>query len=53
MTKQELLNTVGGKSILTGTLLGNIYKLGSKIFEIGQALGSAIRRSKSGKICQI
>lgn len=49
----ELKLIIGGASILNGTLLGNIYKIGTKIFEIGQALGSAIRRGRRGILCPI
>ena len=53
LEKNELLRIVGGASILNGTLLGSIYRVGSKIFEIGQSLGSAIRRARYGKLCPI
>ena len=50
--KKELMLIEGGASI-SGTLLNAIAKLGSTILDAGRALGSALRRLSSNKICPI
>lgn len=46
----EMLKIVGGINI-SGTLLNSIAKLLSTLFDVGRAIGSAIRMSKSGRRC--
>ncbi len=46
----EMLNTSGGVNI-SGTLLNSIAKLITTIFDLGKAVGSAIRMSQSGTKC--
>lgn len=43
---------IGGGLNLTGTLLNAFKGLASTIFEIGQAVGGAIRRIGSGNLCK-
>ena len=51
MTKEELMNTVGGATNYSGTLINSIIKAVSWIFEFDQTIGSAIRYKRSGLSC--
>lgn len=55
MKNIELENTkiiVGGGLNLTGTILNAFKGLANSIFEIGQAVGGAFRRIKTGNLCK-
>jgi hypothetical protein len=52
MKKEELVLVVGGSS-LSGTVLNAVIRAVNVAFEIGRALGSAIRRIKSGQRCSV
>ena len=52
LNKQELLAVTGGGTI-TSSMLNAIARGISTITDLGRALGSAIRRMVSGKICPI
>lgn len=52
LTHNEMINLYGGASI-TGAFLSSIIKGIDIILELGRSLGSAIRRSTSGKLCSI
>lgn len=46
---QELVNVIGGG--VTSTMINAISKAINTIYNLGQAIGSAFRRAKTGKIC--
>lgn len=48
--KEELLNTRGGIKI-SAALITSIYKSISFIYEVGKALGGAINRIKTKRMC--
>ena len=48
----ELMAVVGGLSI-TGSLINAFANCTKTIFEIGQSLGTAIRRIVEGSLCQV
>lgn len=50
MSKEELRNIYAGAS-LNGTLINALVRLGSLIFEVARALGSAARRTRTGGYC--
>lgn len=50
MTIQETYDVIGGINI-TAALVSGLTSAVSKIFELGQNLGSALRRLTSGKVC--
>lgn len=52
INKNELYTIIGGAT-LTGTMLSAITKGVSTIYNIGRALGSALRRAISGKYCSL
>lgn len=52
LKKDEMLKIEGGAS-LSAAMLGSIYKTINAIFNIGEALGSYIRRKVEGKMCDI
>ena len=53
MTQEELYNTIGGGSKLSGTMINSFIKMFSLIIDFGRTVGSAIRYKKSGLTCQI
>jgi len=53
MRKEELVLVVGGASSLSGTVLNAVIRAVNVAFEIGRALGSAIRRIKTGQTCSV
>ena len=53
LTNEEMLNVKGGALNLTATLLNSFSRFISTVFELGQAIGSALRRTKEKKICSI
>ena len=48
----EMKNVDGGASV-NPTLINSVYKVFDFIFELGEALGSYIRRASDGKMCDI
>lgn len=52
MTNNELKNIRGGTNI-TGTIINALVSSLKTIHEIGQSLGSAIRRIKENSLCKI
>ena len=52
LKKEEMIKIEGGASI-SATMLGAIYKIVETIYNIGDALGSSIRRTIEGKKCDI
>ena len=52
LEEKELLQIIGGINI-TASFLSAIVRGVSTIYEIGQAVGSALRRVQVGKICPI
>ena len=50
MSKQEMKQVNGGFS-LTAAMFQNMLKFANMFFEIGKALGSALRRSQTGSYC--
>jgi hypothetical protein len=52
MTKEELVNVVGGASI-TGSMLSAIIKGINSLLDLGRSLGSAIRRLRNNTICPL
>lgn len=51
--KVEEMKTVDGGASVTPTLINSVYKVFDFIFELGEALGSYIRRTSDGKMCDI
>jgi hypothetical protein len=51
ISNEVLLNTYGGASSLSGTLINSIIKAVSFILDFGRTIGSAIRYKKSGLTC--
>ena len=50
MTNEELVKIYGGAD-LPSSLLNSITKLINEVYELGRALGSAIRRHADGVLC--
>ena len=48
----ETKEIIGGGTSLTGAILSSIKGCISVVFEIGQAVGGAIRRITSGNLCR-
>ena len=51
LTEEELLRVTGGG--ISATLLNSVSRFIGTIFELGQTVGSAIRRLASKKICKM
>lgn len=51
MSKEELINTVGGASKLNATMINAISRGITSLYDLGRALGTAIRMTISGKRC--
>lgn len=51
LTKEELYNIKGGG--VSAALLNALSRLISTLYELGQSVGSAIRRAKSKNYCKI
>ncbi len=51
INNNELLAIVGGLSI-TGSIVSAFVSGIKTVFEVGQSLGTAIRRIVEGKLCQ-
>lgn len=52
LSNEELLNVKGG-SLITSTFLNSMSRFISTIFELGQSIGSSLRRSAAKKFCSI
>lgn len=52
LQKEEMQKIEGGTDI-TATMVNAIYKVYSLIYTLGESLGSYIRRSSEGKMCDI
>lgn len=52
ISKEEMLKVDGGANF-SASMLSAIYKTIGVVFEIGEALGSYIRRKVEGKMCNI
>ncbi len=52
LKKEEMKKIEGGASI-SAAMLGVIYKIVETIYNLGDALGSSIRRVIEGKNCNI
>lgn len=50
MNNEELKLVYAGAS-LNGTLLNALVRVGSLIFDIARALGSSLRRTRTGSYC--
>lgn len=51
-SEKELMLIVGGFNI-TGTIINAFTSAGKFIYNLGQSLGSAIRRIGNNNVCQI
>ena len=49
----ELMFIVGGGLNITGTLVNAFLSVGKFIYQVGQGLGSSIRRIGCRKLCRI
>ncbi len=52
LTKKEMLDINGGTSI-TASMLNAVYRLIDAVYNVGESLGSYIRRKVEGKMCDI
>ena len=52
LRKEEMKKIEGGASI-SAAMLGAIYKIVETIYNLGDALGSSIRRTIEGKHCSL
>lgn len=53
LENDELLKVDGGTDVISATMINSIYKIVSFIYELGEALGSYIRRSNEDKMCNL
>lgn len=53
LENNELLKVDGGTDVISATMINSIYKIVSFIYELGEALGSYIRRSNEDKMCNL
>jgi len=51
LNNEEMKNITGGGISVTGAFLSSIKGCISVMFEIGQAVGGAVRRITSGSLC--
>lgn len=51
LTKDEMIMTSGGN--VSATMVSAVYRIVSFIYELGEALGSYIRRSNEDKMCKL
>lgn len=52
LNKKEMLEIEGAASV-SATMISAVYKIVGLVYEVGQALGSYIRRKSEGKMCDI
>lgn len=53
LENNELLKIDGGTDVISAAMINSIYKIVSFIYELGEALGSYIRRSNEDKMCNL
>ena len=53
INKTKMKQISGGALSLNGTIINSLIRYINVFFEIGKALGSAIRRNKAGTICPV
>ncbi len=53
MTNEELMNVVGGSVTFSAALVTAIVSAFKGLYELGQSIGSSIRRVLGGKYCKI
>lgn len=53
INKNKMKQISGGALSLNGTIINSLIRYVNVFFEIGKALGSAIRRNKAGTICPV
>lgn len=53
LKKEELLNIEGGASLTSAAWLNAAARAITTLIDLGRSLGTAIRRSISGKVCKI
>ncbi len=53
LDKKTMQKISGGAFTWNGTVLNSFIRYVNVFFEIGQALGTAIRRKMSGSICKV
>lgn len=53
LENNELLKVDGGTDVISATMLNSIYNIVSFIYELGEALGSYIRRNNEDKMCEL
>jgi len=51
LNNEEAKKIIGGATNITGTLINAFKGIVSTFFEIGQAVGGAIRRISSNNLC--
>ena len=51
ISEEQMKKIIGGASISYITALNTVLKAIGTLFSVGQAIGSAIGRSKSGNTC--
>lgn len=52
LKKEEMLNVFGGAGV-SASMLNALSRAVTTLLDLGRSLGTAIRRSFSGKICSI
>ena len=53
LKREELLNISGGASLTSAAWLNAAARAVTTLIDLGRSLGTAIRRSISGKVCKI
>lgn len=53
LTNDEMIMTSGGNINVNATMVGTVYRIVSFVYELGEALGSYIRRSNEDKMCEL
>lgn len=53
LKKEEMLKIEGGDGNFTGSMMNAIYKTIELIYQMGESLGSYIRRARENKMCNI
>ena len=53
LRREEMLNVSGGSSLTSAAWLNAAARAITTLIDLGRSLGTAIRRSISGKVCKI
>ena len=53
LNKEEMLNVIGGSNWITSAFLNALSKAANTLLGLGRSLGTAIRRTISGKVCSV